>query len=299
MLRESMMAQALPRPWVRGLGLFGLGLWGFMACTRELDEHPAPPATCTGEEGCVEPPDGVTSGGMAGAGGAAGSGGSGGDEDPATLDGTVRLITSPDLLSLDNLTQAVDVVTTGFDTPPQVLQTTGTDGSFRIENVARDSALQMLVGPSDNAGVDLFVPTLQSIDSLTGSTAELSVMSRSVFADLIENSFVDTPTVFDATQAAAVVTLVDERDVPISGATLVSNVGRGSVAYDEGFYYSDVLDQTGDRGTIVLLNVDAQVFPGKRLTINVQLADGQVQGAGFQVVRGAITLHTARLTVGP
>jgi hypothetical protein len=299
MLRVAPVATTLPRAWLLGLGLFGVGMLGFVACARELDERPPPIGSCDGPE-CVSPPDMVAGGlGPGGSGGAAGSGGSDGEDDAVTLEGSVQLVTSQDLLSLDGLTRSVDVLTRGFDTPPQIVAPTEADGSFRIEGVSPQSALQVIVAPSDDASASLFIDTLQAVDSTLGGGVDLRVLSRPVFDDLVDGSFVANPTVFDTTQAAAIVQFIDERDLPIAGLSIISDVGRASIAYDSGSIYSDVLEQTGDRGAVVLLNVAAQFYPGRLLPLTVLLSDGEEASAGVQVVRGAVTLHTVKITVGP
>jgi hypothetical protein len=79
----------------------------------------------------------------------------------------------------------------------------------------------------------------------------------------------------------------------ISGVTLTSpDPGSTSVAYDLGDQlYSDTQKETGTRGTLVLVNLDASPYPGKAATIRAQVR-GASREVDVRIAAGAVTLVT-------
>jgi hypothetical protein len=284
MLRAAMKRL---RPWELVAVISGVGVLAFVACTDEPEVRPPPAAPCTDPE-CATPPDSVTAGGGMPQGGSGGAGGAGGEE-AVTLDGTVRIITSADLLDSDGLTVPVDVVARGFS-QSLIRATTASDGSFRIEDLDESSALPVLVLPTEgDTSLDI-VQTLQSVDSLTSTRVDLFALSGVMFDDLIDQSFIMNPTVFDPRRASAIVTVVDDLGEALQGVSLLPEDGQELLAYDSGAVYSDALEQTGDRGTFVLLNV-----PPARSLLRL-LYNGEEFTSRMGLQAGAVTLHTARIT---
>lgn len=286
MLRVAPGATNLLRPWMLGASLLGLTLVG--SCARELDEPPPPAGGCTLDE-CMAPVDTPPTGSGGGAGGAGGAGGSGGEDEPVTLEGVVRFVTSADLLQDAPLPEPVNVLATDFN---QVLRavTTESDGDFVFDDLPSVSDLKVrVVRIDDDTDTDL-LDTLQVVDTTVSAPVTLDVLSRAMFEDLIEVSFVTTPTLFDARRGSAIVFVQDESGAPLEGASVVPSNVVTQIAYDDGAVYSDALDQTGGRGAFVLLNVP-------RTSIDPLLIQYEqvIYTSSLDLEPGTVTVHTVRI----
>lgn len=287
MLRVAQGATNLLRPWLLGASLLGLGLFG--SCARELDEPPPLAGGCTLDE-CPEPVDMPPTGSLGGASGAAGSGGDGnGDDEPVTLEGTVRVITSADLANIATLTLPVDVIAKQF-TQGVVRDTTENEGGFVLTDVKQESALSVTVAPIDSDASLQLIQTLQGVDTTTVTETDLFVLDRDMFDELVEQSFTENPTALDRGLAAAIVTFVDEEGNVLDGVSLIAG-NAGVVAYDNGAVYSDALEETGGRGTLVLLNI-----PTTSTLIRYTYEQLPYQTTLPGLDRGSVTLHTVRFT---
>lgn len=226
-------------------------------------------------------------GSLGGASGAAGTGGDGEEDEPVTLEGFVRLVTSADLVDVGQLTLPVDVIADAF---PQGLrrETTEAGGSFLLEDVLEESALVVTVQPTAGSNVEI-VPTLQAVDTTTVTDAELLALSNDMFLDLVEQSFTVNPTAFDSNLGAAIITFLDENGDPLDGVSLIAG-NAGVVAYDNGAIYSDALEQTGGRGTLVLLNLVPTTDTLIRFTHDQLAYETRIP----ELQRGSVTLHVAR-----
>jgi hypothetical protein len=282
---------------LRVLGFVALCMGLYVACSRDLDEHPPPLPACT-DPACV-PVGGaqapVAGGAMAGAGGMGGNGGSG---DLGTLQGEVKVVVSADLDSVRDLADPISVRARG-PTGVTVSTNTESDGTFVLEGVDQDPGLWVGTGFFDGSTTGQYVDTLQLVNAARDTDVNLVVLDRSTLEDLVRISFLNTPTEFDPQRGSAIVSFVDTNLDPISGLTVAEpNSTDVSFAYDDGNSYSDVLDQTGPRGTVVFLNVPASSFPGGLLNM-VVLVEGQEYASNVRVVRGGVTLATAQLTLNP
>jgi hypothetical protein len=281
---------------LRVLGLVALCMGLYVACARDLDEHPPPLPACT-DPACVPVGGGQVIGGgaIAGSGGMAGSGNSG---ELGSLQGEVRVIVSADLNSVRDLTDPVAVRARGA-AGVTVDTTTEADGTFLLEGVDEDPGLWVGAGTFDGSVTGQYIDTLQLVNAARETQADLLVFSRTTVEDLVRISFLNTPAEFDTQRGSAIVTFVDTSLDPISGLTVASPTSPDVlIAYDDGNAYSDVLDQTGPDGTVVFLNVPASTFPGSLLNM-VVLVDGEEHSSNVRVVRGGVTLATAQLTLSP
>jgi hypothetical protein len=233
---------------------------------------------------------------MAGSGGMGGNGGS--SSELGTLEGEVQVVVSADLDSVRNLTDPISVRARG---PAGVTVSTNTesDGTFLLEGVDQDPGLWVGTGLFDGSVTGQYVDTLQLVNAARETDVDLLVLDRSTLEDLVRISFLNTPSEFDPQRGSAIVSVVDTGLNPISSLTVAEpNSADVLVAYDDGNSYSDVLDQTGPRGTVVFLNVPASTFPGSLLNM-VVLVEGQEYASNVRVVRGGVTLATAQLTLNP
>jgi hypothetical protein len=287
MLRVAPGATNLLRPWLLGASLLALVFAG--SCVRELDDPPPPAGGCTLEE-CVEPVDMPPTGSLGGASGAAGMGGSGGDEEPVTLEGTVRFVTSADLVQDSPLPAPVNVLARDFNGVLRSV-TTAADGDFLLDDVAARSDLEVRVVAQDDDLSGDVLDTLQIVDTTVSTPVTLDVLSRTMFDDLIDVSFVTTPTAFDERSGSAIVFVQDESGAPLDGASVVLSNDVLQIAYDDGAVYSDALEQTGGRGAFVLLNVQrTRIEP-----LLIQYAQG-THASSLDFEPGTVTVRTIRIS---
>lgn len=266
----------------------------YVACGRDIGEDRPPPLPpCVDCGGPVGPApsgqSGSAGGSMGGSGGAAGSG----SMDETTLGGSVRVVTTSDLATEVEPSESLQV--TYVDSGNRV-RSVDTDelGNFVLEGLSRTSSQVTLVGPGEGAFGD-YVPTLQTVDTVLADEAPLRLLRRSMMDELALIAYVDQPTSFDPEQASAFVQFVGESGEPLAGVSLVGIAQEAAIAFDAGGVYSDEIIETGDRGSMLLLNTAATAFPGGVLALNVAYAQDEYQLL-VPVVRGAVTLHTARLS---
>jgi hypothetical protein len=67
-----------------------------------------------------------------------------------------------------------------------------------------------------------------------------------------------------------------------------------AIAYDAGDVYSDQLDETANRGAVVLMNMPAVAYPGALINVTVTL-DGVSYSTPVRIARGAVTVVNAQL----
>src|SRR5688572_3118167 len=170
--------------WMFCCGVVSSAWLGVQGCS-ETNPRPSVAGDCNDED-CTDvrqlPPalggGAMASGGASGSGGAAGGGGLPAPQ-VGTLAGSVRMIVEPDLLGVRSLDGTVEVRAAGA-AQPEINGQTGGDGSFRLEGVLANEELWVAVGAFDDPPSEVFMDTLQVVDSTVASFNDLLVMRRSV-----------------------------------------------------------------------------------------------------------------------
>lgn len=215
--------------------------------------------------------------------------------------GTITPIVEPDL-SRSGVPEIPLEIRVPSGTGTDVVGTSGTDGSFRLDGVPSDDALWAAVGTFTALGTEPFLDTLQVVDSAAGQAVELLVMRRSVMEELTISSFLNEPVELDPARGHAFIRFVDEVGNPVPGLSLVfPTIESADIAYDAGDIYSDAASETSTRGTIALLNLVAPDYPGGVANLVIEIASPTVRQLSevFRVARGSVTLHTVKLDLDP
>jgi hypothetical protein len=175
----------------------------------------------------------------------------------------------------------------------QVITTSEPNGGFVLANVLRRAPLWVGVGPFNGDLGSTYVDTLQAVDPTTNASLSLLVMSRDTLQQLVLDSFMASPVELDPQRGHVILRFVNAQRVGIDGVKLTSpDPASTSVAYDLGDQiYSDTQPETGTRGTLVLLNLDASAYPGKAVTIKA-LVRGTSREVDVRIAAGALTLVT-------
>lgn len=280
------------------LGLVGIAV---LACSSSEDRPggiaDCEQQVCDGLLGGIPSAANRGSGGQAssvGQGGAgAGAGGSNmGSSGVAVLQGTVSVVAQPNLAQSGNPNEELQLLTSS--TGMAALSTeVDTDGRFRLDGVSSTRPLWVLVGPASGDSNSVYIDTLQPVRTAAGQPAELLVTLRSVVNDIASQSFQSNPSTLDPERAHAILSLVTTTGEPVPGVSL-TNPGL-SVAYDAGVIYSDALSETDANGRLVILNVDADPYPGELTTMVFDVGGDEYQ-FNIYLARGSLTLATFELS---
>ena len=278
--------------WVLGVAS---STWLCVHGCSEAEPRPTISGDCNDDD-CQEarqiPP--VVGGGIAAGGGSglAGAGGGGGLPPPqvGTLAGSVRMIVESDLLGPRSLDGIVEVRAPGA-AEPEISGQTSNDGSFRLEGVSANDVLWVAVGAFDDPPSDVFMDTLQVVNSTEARFNDLLVMRRSVMEDIANVAF--TSGEIDPSRGHAIISFVDAQGNGVPGVRLrFPTPDDASIAYDTGDIYSDQFDETSSRGTVVLLNLAASPYPGGPTNVIADVG-GEDYNLDIRIARGSVTVVTA------
>jgi hypothetical protein len=227
-----------------------------------------------------------------------GAGGGNGMPDPSAgaLTGSVLEIVNADLVTPSSLSVNGSVEIRAANAVPSaddVVVVPAANGSFTLNGIERGGAVWVGVGAFEDPPNELFIDTLQAVDSARMGRSDLLVVRREVLRELAATSFLNDPIELNPDRAHLIIQFVDEDGVEMEGVQLTFPAPEDvSTAYDAGSIYSDALAQTSTRGTAVLLNMDAPPYPGTPLSIGATL-DGELFTASVRIARRAVTLVTA------
>ncbi len=288
--------------WVFCCGAVSSAWLGAQGCS-ETEPRPSVAGDCNDED-CTEvrqvPPalggGAMASGGGSGSGGAAGGGGFPAPQ-VGTLAGSVRMIVEPDLLGVRSLDGTVEVRAPGA-TEPEINGQTASDGSFRLVGVSENDELWVAVGAFEDPPSNVFMDTLQVVDSTVASFNDLLVMRRSVMDEIASVAFSNL-TEPDPNRGHAIISFVDAQGNGVAGVRLRFPVPEDvSIAYDTGDIYSDQFDETSSRGTVVLFNLVASAYPGGPTNVIADVG-GEDYDLDIRVASGSVTIVSAATGAAP
>lgn len=118
----------------------------------------------------------------------------------------------------------------------------------------------------------------------------LPIVERQVLQDITDN-LAGNPVPPNPLLGHAFVSFLRE-GLPLPGVSVT--LAQGTVAYDAGFIYSDVLIETGERGMVALLNMPAVPFPGGSTSIQFSFEQRSTL-LRLQLAQDAVTLVTVEL----
>jgi hypothetical protein len=124
----------------------------------------------------------------------------------------------------------------------------------------------------------------------TAGNAPLPIVERAVLEDIADN-LAGNPQLLQLDRAHAVLHFTDQGD-PAIGVAL--SAVQGTIAYDVGTTYSDVLESTNERGAAALLNLPAVPLPGGSLEIQVTY-QSETSTLQLRVAQDAVTLMSVAL----
>jgi hypothetical protein len=206
-----------------------------------------------------------------------------------TLEGDVTMLTNTDLRTARPLESEVEIsalasaggrVTTRYDG----------DMDFSLDGVQITGNLWVGVEQVGTPQVPL-MRTLQAINSTKTDLLHLYVVERASLEDIAGQSALQTPVDLDATKGHVLIYFVDGNDEPVRGVSILDNtaIDGALVAYDAGDLYSDGLEETDIGGSALLLNLEANSFPGDAKTIAFS-HDGLDSSFVVDVARDSITM---------
>lgn len=245
------------------------------ACTlgcQEGDARPPPSVSCS------EPDSGCGPFPPAGGGGTRDSGADGGRSDSGTnplaeLVGTVVALGSdfstelpfPGTGTIHAEARRGGFVSTGFDG----------QNAFRLGGIRVAEMTWVGVRPAAANGPTL--ATLQALDTRSDAAVELAAIQAEALDFIYQ--LITLPITRQAGAGQVVVFFVDDADKPVAGLTVHID-GAETEIYDADGTYTDVTTETGTRGTALVANVPADVFPG-----SVHNLAWSGAAAGFQEIR--------------
>jgi len=247
------------------------------------------------------PPTSIGSGsGAEGNSGSGGEGGGGGLPPPqvGTLAGSVRTIIEPDLLSDSGLDGSVEIRAAGA-TQNEISTESELDGTYRLDGVLPSTELWVAVGAFQTPPAPPFMDTLQVVDATMAGFVDLLVMRQSVMDDIAQVSFMNDPLELDPLRGHVILSFIDQNGAPVSGVQVVEpGIDEAAIAYDAGDVYSDQLEETASRGTVVLVNMSAPAYPGGLISVSVTL-DGVSYSTPIRTAAGAVTVVSAQIGLQP
>jgi hypothetical protein len=200
------------------------------------------------------------------------------------------MIVEPDLLGLRSLEGTVEVRAPGA-AEPEIIDETSADGTFRLEGVSQNGALWVAVGAFDEPPSDVFMDTLQVVDSTQARFNDLLVMRRSVMDDIASVAF--TSGELDPNRGHAIISFVDAQGNGVPGVRLrFPAPADANIAYDTGDIYSEQFDETSTRGTVVLLNLTAPAYPGGPTNVIADVG-GEDYTLDIRIASNSVTIVSA------
>lgn len=213
----------------------------------------------------------------------------GGPEETDTLSGTVDVLVTPDLETIEPLPEGAAVDVTALDPDGEEVTDRATrDSGFELEGLAdvREQFVGVIASPD---AFDLMT-TLQPVANQPNTGALLHAMARSVLADIQDSGGLQGGFVFEPTRGHAFVVFVESASNlrPVSGVSVVSSSAQ-TIAYSVSTSYSNVLEETDARGTVLFVNMPGSSYPGRQHEIIVAL-DAQETTFQLPVVTDGVTL---------
>ena len=203
------------------------------------------------------------------------------------------MVLEPDLSGLRAPDQVLEVRAAG-SSGEGVVTETASGGSFRLEGVRTDPVLWVGVGAFDESSTGLFMDTLQPIDATRAENVQLLVMRRALMEQLAQ-TFMASPEL-DPARGHAIVSFIDGQERPVSGIRITfPDPAEVLVGYDAGDIYSDQVEETGTRGTVLLLNLPAAAYPGGLSGVVAENPSMQLINFDLRVASGSVTLVTLQI----
>ncbi len=224
-----------------------------------------------------------------GDGDAGSTSGEGGAVETTSLTGRVSIAVSADLQTLVVLDDTrVEVTAESPDGFESTATVSGTD-EFELEVHALPVrvSLEKLTGPAD------VLTTIQWVNDNEG-TVNVLMVERTVLQDIMDNLAMGATTLVEG-RAHAFLSFVNPAGQPLDGVNV--ELADTTVAYDIGTFYTDVDGadgETAELGRALILNAEADAFPGEFEAINV-LRAGQRSRVDVLLAGDAVTLQTIRL----
>ena len=278
-------------------------LCAYLACK---DDETRPGAVGDCPDGCIGGPSPIRdaasgsqgmggtggSGGSAGAAGSASAGAAGSSVTEGSLSGSIAAVTSTALTESTDLDGTVQVQAPGAD-GDQVTTSSESNGSFSLSGVTQKANLWVGVGPFNGDASSTFMDTLQVVDSTHATSVSLLVMRRPPFQELVSSSFLANSVELDSARGHAILRFVNAQRQGITGVTLTTPApATTNVAYDiADDIYSDQQTETSLKGTLVLVNLQANAYPGTATTITTQVR-GTRRDVDVHIAAGAVTIVT-------
>lgn len=282
-----------------------------LSCAGKEDSHaPQIGEECEGSNFCKDPGAGLGAG-LGGVSGGGGDGGQGGDssvDEPdaghqGALVGTIDVLSSQVPGADLTLATALDFGTVEVSSPGSVMTRVSVDvdaeTDFVLPEVAVSAQLWVALRQLDGSATQDLITTLQPVDSTRASEHSLFIADRTSLEDLAAVGSLSAPAELDVTKGHAILHFVSRASnppTPIPGIRIVSNSGVSGaiIAYDAGVAFTDSTTATDLGGSVLILNMGAQVFPGgtKRLVYD---REGIESPLDIEVARDALTVVTVAL----
>ena len=167
---------------------------------------------------------------------------------------------------------------------------------FTLNEGAVTTWLWVAVRQTNGEATRDLITTLQPVNSMAATSAELVIADRLSLSDLATIGTLVMPTELDPTRGHALIHFVNGAGTPVSDVSLANtpNIASAVLAYDAGPAFSDGLDSTQVAGAVLILNMGAEIFPGgtKRLLYRQGAME---QPLDIEVARDALTLVTVTL----
>lgn len=295
--------------FMRFLLLTSCLLLGTLGCAGKDESHaPQIGEECEGSTFCKDPGGGLGTGLGGVSGGNAGNGGQGGtagsDEPDAGTEGA--LVGTIDVISSEvpgaDLTQAtaLDFGAVEVSSPGSVMTRVSVDvqgeSDFVLPEVAVSARLWVALRQLDGSATQNLITTLQPVDSTRMAEHGLFIADRTSLEDLAAVGSLSAPADLDVSKGHALLHFVSrdtDPPTPIQGISMVSNssVTGAIIAYDAGVAFTDSTTATDLGGSVLILNMGAQVFPGgtKRLVYEREGVESPLE---LEVSRDALTVVT-------
>lgn len=137
-----------------------------------------------------------------------------------------------------------------------------------------------------DSGFELMT-SLWPVDTTAAGDVELAFVQRATMELIV--STLSNPVELDQDDGHVVLQFFNSSGSPLSGVRMTQIASADLVAYDDSGGYSDVLDETGADGRVVLFNVPALSYPGGSVTLGFEYA-GVAYVSEARVADDAVTL---------
>jgi hypothetical protein len=269
----------------------------WLACSSKPEARPGALADCDDPE-CTPPRGSLQASaslGASSAGSIAGAAGSSSmpGSDGVTLAGSIEVISEPDLVNDRPLAVPLTVKAPGASSSV-VSVSSASNGTFSLSGVSPNTSLWLGVGAFGADAASTYVDTLQLIDLAASSAPTLRVMRRDLLELIVQESFLATPIQLDPSAATVIVSFLDVQGNGISGLTLVQpDPAISHLAYDFGQAYSDQVEQTSQRGSLLLVNVPSSPDPGS-VTSLAAIGKGRRYDLDLHTAAGGVSIVTVK-----